>query len=132
MYAVVETGTKQFKVKVGDLISVEKLEGPLGKEVILPKVLLISDTDLKVGNPYLEKAGVLCEIMSQEKGEKHIIFKYKRRKGSRRKRGHRQFLTLLKVKEISLSGVTAKTAPETKKVAKSKKPSLLKSSAARV
>ena len=121
MYAIVEAGSKQFKVKVGDLISVENVMGLSGHDVVLPKVLLVSDKELTVGNPYLQKAAVLCEIVNQDKGPKLIIFKYKRRKGARNIRGHRQHLTLLKVKEISLTGVTAKAAPETEKVAKPKK-----------
>ena len=78
---------------------------------------MVQDKELTVGNPYLPKAGVLCEIVNQGRGPKILTFKYKRRKGARRKRGHRQTLTLLKVKEISLTGVTAK-APAKEKAPK--------------
>ena len=117
MYAVIQTGSKQYKLQPGDLLTFEKLEGIVGSEVVLSNVLLVQDKELTVGNPYLEKAGVLCEIMAQGRGPKVLTFKYKRRKGSRRLRGHRQTLTLLKVKEISLTGVTAK-APVKEKAPK--------------
>ncbi|MBI2645817.1 MAG: 50S ribosomal protein L21 [Deltaproteobacteria bacterium] len=117
MYAVIQTGSKQYKLQPGDLLTFEKLEGAVGSEVVLSNVLLVQDKELTVGNPYLEKAGVLCEIMAQGRGPKVLTFKYKRRKGSRRIRGHRQTLTLLKVKEISLTGVTAK-APAKEKAPK--------------
>ncbi len=131
MYAVIETGAKQYRVQTGDLLTVEKLEGAVGQEVVLPKVLLVQDTELKVGNPYLEKAGVLCEIMAQGRGPKALIFKYKRRKGARRKRGHRQSLTLLKVKEISLTGVTAKAFAKEKAPKVAAKPAAAKVAAPR-
>ena len=117
MYAVIQTGSKQYKLQPGDLLTFEKLEGTVGSEVVLSNVLLVQDKELTVGSPYLEKAGVLCEIMAQGRGPKVLTFKYKRRKGSRRLRGHRQTLTLLKVKEISLTGVTAK-APVKEKAPK--------------
>ena len=117
MYAVIQTGSKQYKLQPGDLLTFEKLEGIVGSEVVLSNVLLVQDKELTVGSPYLEKAGVLCEIMAQGRGPKVLTFKYKRRKGSRRLRGHRQTLTLLKVKEISLTGVTAK-APVKEKAPK--------------
>ncbi len=103
MYAVVETGGKQYRVKEGDIINVEKIDAEIGNEVVLDKVLLVKkDDDLKVGTPYLN-AKVVCEVLDQFKGEKIIVFKYKRRKGYRRKRGHRQLYTKLKVKNIELS-----------------------------
>ncbi|MBI3018954.1 MAG: 50S ribosomal protein L21 [Deltaproteobacteria bacterium] len=119
MYAVIQTGSKQYKLQPGDLLTVEKLEGTVGNEVVLSNVLLVQDKELTVGNPTLEKAGILCEIMAQGRGPKVLTFKYKRRKGARRKRGHRQTLTLLKVKEISLTGVTTKAkAPAKEKAPK--------------
>src|SRR3989338_600079 len=129
MYAVIQTGSKQYKLQPGDLLTFEKLEGAVGSEVVLSNVLLVQDKELTVVSPYLEKAGVLCEIMAQGRGPKVLTFKYKRRKGSRRLRGHRQTLTLLKVKEISLTGVTAKAPVKEKApkvVAKSAAPKIKK------
>ncbi len=103
MYAVLETGGKQYRVKEGDVINVEKINAEIGSEVVLDKVLLVKkDENLKVGTPYLD-AKVICEVLDQFKGEKIIVFKYKRRKGYRRKKGHRQLYTKLKVKTIELS-----------------------------
>ena len=131
MYAVIQTGSKQYKVQPGDLLTVEKLEGAVGSEVVLSHVLLVQDKELTVGNPTLPKAGVLCEIVNQGRGPKILTFKYKRRKGSRRKRGHRQTLTLLKVKEISLTGVTAKAPAKEKAPKVAAKPEVAKAVAPR-
>ncbi len=101
MYAVVETGGKQYKVSPGDLITVEKLPGEPGTLVELPKVLLVRQNgDLKLGSPLLNGARVVAEIVAQERGPKVIVFKFKRRKNYRRKIGHRQALTQLRIKEI--------------------------------
>ncbi len=119
-YAIVETGSKQYKLNVGDRVTVELLPGDAGDEVVLSKVLMVKDDQTTVlGNPYLEKAGVLCTILSQDRGPKIIIYKMKRRKGYRRKMGHRQDLTWLRVDKIGLTGVEAKPAvkKQPKKVA---------------
>jgi len=101
VYAVVETGGKQYKVSPGDLIAVEKLPGEPGTLVELPKVLMVAqDGDLKVGSPLLSGARVVAEIVAQERGPKVIVFKFKRRKNYRRKIGHRQGLTKVRIKEI--------------------------------
>ena len=100
-YAIVETGSKQYKVNEGDFILVEKLEAEKGKEVALDKVLLVSDgKTITVGKPYIKDAKVLCDFVSEAKGEKKITFKYRKRKSSKRKVGHRQKLTRLLVKKI--------------------------------
>ncbi len=100
-YAIVETGSKQYKVSQGDTIFVEKLEAEKGASLALEKVLLVNDDGkVHVGKPYLSGSKVVCEVIAQAKGEKLISFKYKRRKGYRRKKGHRQKLTSLKVKEL--------------------------------
>lgn len=112
-YAIVETGSKQYKLSLGDRVTVERLSGEIGDEVVLSKVLMIKDDQqTSFGNPYLEKAGILCTILNQDRGPKIIIYKLKRRKGYRRKLGHRQDLTWLKVEKISLTGVEAKVAPK--------------------
>ena len=103
MYAIIEVGAKQYNVKKGDVIEVEKLSQPDGSDVDLDKVLLISkDKKTEIGQPYLKEGKVLAEVLGQVKGEKVLSFKYRRRKSSRWKKGHRQQLTRLKIKEISL------------------------------
>jgi len=101
IYAVVETGGKQYLVKENDTLSVEKLEGESGTQIEL-KVLAFSDgKELKVGTPVLEGGKVVTSIVEQTKGEKVVNFKKKKRKGYSRKVGHRQKLTVLKVESIS-------------------------------
>ena len=101
MYAIIETGGKQLKVENGDEIFVEKLEGEAGDEVVLDKVVLISDKTTKVGTPYVDGAKVTCKVVKQGKEKKVVIFKYKQKKGStRRKQGHRQPYTKLSVESI--------------------------------
>ena len=102
MYAVVETGGKQYKVTQGDVIQVEKLETPVGETVTLGKVLLAGDgADIQVGGPYLEGCAVTGEVTEQLKDKKIIVFKKRRRKNYRRKNGHRQEMTRVKITEIS-------------------------------
>jgi large subunit ribosomal protein L21 len=100
MYAIVETGGKQYRVREGGMLHVEKLPGEPGDEVVLDKVLLLSDAgDVRVGTPYVE-ATVTCEVVEQDRGKKVIVFKHKKRKDYRKKAGHRQDYTALKVKSI--------------------------------
>lgn len=102
MYAVIETGGKQLKVEVGSTIYVEKLDVEAGAEYTFDKVCLVSDEALKVGTPYVEGASVVCDVVKQGKQKKVLIFKYKAKKGStRRKQGHRQPYTALTVKAIN-------------------------------
>lgn len=101
MYAVIQTGGKQYKVVEGAKLSVEKLEGDVGAEIILDQVLAISGDDgLKVGAPILTDAKVEAEIAAQTRGDKILVLKKKRRKGYRKKQGHRQAYTLLTIKKI--------------------------------
>ncbi len=103
MYAIIETGSKQYKVSNGDLIEVERLPGDEKKEVILDHVLFLStDKEFKIGRPYLDEVSVICEKQGERKGPKTISFKYRRRKSSKKKIGHRQIYTVLKVKEIKV------------------------------
>ena len=103
MYAVIKTGGKQYRVSEGDLLNIEKLEGEQGSEVVFNEVLMISgDGDIRIGTPLVEGAKVIGEIVSDAKGPKITIFKMKRRKGFRKKTGHRQKLTNLKIKQISI------------------------------
>jgi large subunit ribosomal protein L21 len=104
-YAVVRTGGKQYRVAPGDVISVEKLDGDVGDTVELSEVLLaVGDSGLQVGRPVLEGARVSAEIVEQGKQRKVLIFKYKRRKRYRRKTGHRQPFTGLKIGQIAVEG----------------------------
>jgi large subunit ribosomal protein L21 len=100
-YAVVGTGGKQYRVKAGDTLKVELLEGEVGGTVVLDQVFAISDgKDLKVGAPLVEGAKVSAQIVEHTKAPKVVAFKKKRRKGYRRKVGHRQPLTVLRVASI--------------------------------
>lgn len=101
MYAIVETGGKQQRVSVGDVISVEKVPGDQGASVEFDKVLAVgSGEEMVVGRPYVANAKVIASIVSQERDKKVIIFKKKRRKNYRRTKGHRQYLTRLKIVEV--------------------------------
>lgn len=101
MYAVVRTGGKQYKVKEGDIIRVEKLAGDLGETVELNEVLLIANAqETKIGQPVVPDAKVIGNIVNQGKDKKVIIFKAKRRKSSRKKQGHRQMFTSVKINKI--------------------------------
>ncbi|MFC1594315.1 50S ribosomal protein L21 [Candidatus Omnitrophota bacterium] len=103
MYAILEAGSKQYKVSQGDIIEVEKIDVKAKKSVTLSDVLLISDgKDVKVGQPHVKGAKVVADVITQCKAPKVISFKYKRRKGKRWKKGHRQQLTRLEIKEISV------------------------------
>lgn len=115
MFAIVSTGGKQYKVAKDSLITVEKLEGNVGDKVVLDQVLALGDEKkVEVGAPTLEGKAVSAEIIAQERGEKVIIFKKKRRHNYRRKNGHRQYLTTLKVLDLAASA----KAPAKKAAAK--------------
>jgi large subunit ribosomal protein L21 len=101
MYAIVETGGKQYKTQPGEILRVEKLAGGVGDAVVFDKVLMIGmDEDVKIGTPTLDGAAVKGSIVDQGKGRKIIIFKYKRRKGYRLKKGHRQQYTAVRIDAI--------------------------------
>lgn len=101
MYAIVETGGKQYRVSPGDTFEVEKLPAEKGTMVELDRVLLISDEgDLKVGAPMLAGAKILCAVVEQDRGKKIIALRYKSKKNVRVRRGHRQYFTRLLVKSI--------------------------------
>lgn len=103
-YAIIETGGKQYKVSQGDTIWVEKLEAEEGTSFHLDKVLFVNDNGkLHIGRPYLSDSKVLCEVLGLTKGPKVTSFKYQRRKGYRKKIGHRQRYTRLKVKEFVMA-----------------------------
>jgi large subunit ribosomal protein L21 len=104
MYAIIEVGAKQFSVKKGDIVEVEKLEGEKGKSVVFDKILLACEDDkVEVGRPYIKGASVKAEVLCQMKAAKVVSYKYRRRKASHTKKGHRQKLTRVKIEEIKIS-----------------------------
>ena len=119
MKAIVEIGGKQLKVEKGQTFIVNRLEKESGKKVTFDNVLLIEDKGkTSIGNPILDKASVSVSIVDHLKGDKVIVFKKKRRKGYKVKNGHRQYLTKIKIENISLKKVSAKKTE--KKEAKTK------------
>jgi large subunit ribosomal protein L21 len=105
MYAIIETGGKQYRVQEGQTIKVEKIEAPAGEIVELDRVLLVSDSDnITVGTPYVEGAKVKAKVVETAKDKKVLVFKKKPRKGYKRLCGHRQFYTKLQIENISIGG----------------------------
>ena len=101
MYAVIKTGGKQYTVSEGDTVRVEKLPGDIGGSLEITDVLAVgSGEDVKIGQPTVEGARVVAEIVDQDRAKKIIVFKKKRRKGYSKKQGHRQSYTALKINEI--------------------------------
>lgn len=101
MYAVVETGSKQYNVKAGDTLEVELLSAEKGQEITFDKVLLVADGDkIKVGQPTIAGAKVTADVVEQKRGKKVIAFKMRRTEGYHRTIGHRQSLTVVKIKNI--------------------------------
>ena len=103
MYAIIETGGKQYKVSEGDIIKVEKLNAEAGSNYDFKNVLLIADGEnFSFGKPYVENACVSSTVIGNGKNKKVIIYKYKSKKGFHKKKGHRQQFTQLKIEKISL------------------------------
>ena len=100
MYAVVETGGKQYQVSEGTTLEVERLDAEVGETVELDRVLLINDGEVTVGRPLVEGAKVRATVLAQGKGPKITVLKYKRKNRYRKKQGHRQHLTRIRVDEI--------------------------------
>jgi len=101
MYAIIKSGGKQLRVAQGEDVRVEKLRGNIGDSIVFDQVLLTSDGhDVKIGSPYLENARVVARLKRHGKDRKIVVFKYKKRKGYRRTRGHRQDYTLVKIDRI--------------------------------
>lgn len=113
MFAIIKTGGKQYRVAKDDIIRVEKLAGEAGAKITLDQVLAVGEGDaLTVGAPVVDGAAVTAEVVEQARGPKILWFKKRRRQNSRRKGGHRQDLTVLKVLEITSGG--AKPAKKSK------------------
>lgn len=102
MYAVIETGGKQYRAEVGDKFRVERLNGETSTEIIFDKIIAVGGegTDARFGNPYVTGARVTAEIVKQGRADKVIVFKYKSKKNYRNKRGHRQYFTEVVVRNI--------------------------------
>lgn len=108
MFAVIKTGGKQYKVQSGDILRVEKLEADAGDTIQFDEILMIGGDETVVGNPTVSGASVKAEVVDQVKGDKVIHFVKRRRKhSSKRTKGHRQKLTLVRVTDIVSAGVAA-------------------------
>lgn len=103
MYAVLETGSKQYRVAAGDTVEIERLDVEAGKPFTFDRVLLVNnDGKLTVGSPTVANASIVADVVEHIRGEKKIAFKMKRRKGYHRTVGHRQELTVVKITDIKL------------------------------
>jgi len=102
MFAVIKTGGKQYRVTQGDRIRVEKLPGDVGSDVAFDEILMLGGDKVAVGTPLVAGAKVTAKIVAQDRAKKIIVFKYRRRKNSRRKYGHRQPYTELQITGVSV------------------------------
>jgi large subunit ribosomal protein L21 len=132
MYAVIETGGKQYRVEVGTELEVELLDAEPGKTITLDRVLLVADgDDANIGRPLVSGAEVSAEVLRQARGEKLISFKYRPKARSRVKKGHRQELTVLRISDIVLGGKSAaKAAAKAEADAKTERERLQEAAAA--
>lgn len=101
MYAVIKTGGKQYKVSEGEFLKVEKLDGEVGDSIEFAEVLMVGGEKTVIGAPHVSGATVMAKIAVQGRDKKILVFKSKRRKGTRKLRGHRQYKTVLKIEKIS-------------------------------
>ncbi len=125
MYAVVNSGGKQYKVQQGEVLRIEKIPGDVGSPVIFDRVLMFADGEnVNIGRPALDDVSVEGHIVEQGKAKKIIVFKYKRRKRYRRKKGHRQEFTAVLIDSIKPKGSKTQKASESKVASKAeaKKP----------
>lgn len=101
MFSIIEIGGKQYSVKKGDIITIEKLDKKINEEVEFDNVILIKDNkDIKTGNPYIKDAKVKAKVIDNQKDKKVIVFKFKRKKNYKRLKGHRQPYTMVKIEGI--------------------------------
>ncbi len=111
MYAVIRTGGKQYKVAENDVLTIERLDGEKEGELSFSNVLALHDgKDIQIGAPFVQGAVVTADILSQSRGDKIIVFKKKRRQGYRRKKGHRQLETVIRITAILAAGAKLATA----------------------
>ena len=103
MYAIVNSGGKQYKIREGEILRIEKVTGEIGSEILFDQVLMVSDGEnVTIGQPNLENVEIRGHVVEQGKAKKIIVFKYKRRKRYRRKQGHRQQYTAVKIDKIAM------------------------------
>ncbi len=115
MYAVIQTGGKQYRVATGDVITVERLTGETGGSIVFDRVLMVGEGGSPtIGRPIVDGATVSATVLEQARGPKIIVFKKHRRKGYRRTAGHRQDLTVLRITDVSTSGGAKKAAAKAK------------------
>ena len=101
MYAIIQTGGKQYRVSEGDVVSIEKLTAAEGEEVVFDQVLtVVSDSDIKIGKPVVEGAKVTAKVVEHGKGKKILVFKYKAKSNYRKRQGHRQPFTKVEISKI--------------------------------
>ena len=122
MFAVIKTGGKQYRVVADDTLKVEKVAGEPGDIIQFGEVLVVGGDTPTLGLPTVEGASVAAEVLSQSRGPKVIAFKKRRRKNSRRKRGHRQEFTLVRITEILTGGATPTKTAQGKRFVKKPKP----------
>jgi large subunit ribosomal protein L21 len=120
MFAVIRTGGKQYRVAADQLVRIEKIAGDVGQIVQIGEVLVLGGDTPTVGVPAIEGASVAAEVVEQGRGDKVIAFKKRRRKNSRRKRGHRQDFTLVRISEILTGGAAPSKKAKGKHVSKPK------------
>jgi large subunit ribosomal protein L21 len=102
MYAILETGGRQYRVSTGDKLEIERLTTEAGKEITFDRVLMVNnDGSVRVGTPTVAGATVTADVVEHKRGDKVIVFKFKRRKGYHKKQGHRQELTVVQIKSIN-------------------------------
>ena len=103
MYAVIKTGGKQYRVAPNEVIKIERLDGEVGASIVFPEVLMLGGDSPVVGTPTVAGASVTGTVLEQAKGEKLVIFKKRRRKNYRRRNGHRQLLTVVRIADIAVA-----------------------------
>ena len=101
MYAIIATGGKQYKVSEGDVIKVEKLDATVGESFTFDQVLIVNNGEMKIGNPTVEGATVEASVVSEGRGKKVVVYRYKRKSGYHKKNGHRQAYTEVKIEKIN-------------------------------
>jgi len=129
MFAVIKTGGKQYRVAAEDKLKVEKVAGEPGEIIQFGEVLVVGGDTVTLGTPTVSGASVAAEVVAQERGPKVIAFKKRRRKNSRRKRGHRQEFTLIRISEILLDGAKPTKGAAPKRQPKPAEPSATSSEA---
>ena len=118
MFAVIKTGGKQYKVAANDVLKIERLAGEAGDTVVFNEILMVgAEGAISVGAPFVEGASVAAEVVEQARGPKVISFKKRRRQNSKRKRGHRQDLTIVRIAEILTGGAKPAAAKKAVKAA---------------